>query len=229
MVAYGKKLRELPSFLSTASMVFDDREKTIDLLFKAEKPSPPVYEPARRLFCSVLSGDLSWERAIEEAERLDGRERGCAVDVLNHSRDFLLKQPRSRVSKIGLSTTIPNGMKLRIAPIWVRELPQPRLLVLYFWMKPLNDHQVSAVAAILRMALLDRQKEFKSYDLDFVSVSMEEKANTRRFSCLDWKRAHPLDEGDLMRFWARFVAAWDEYQRRPPRVRRRKEESGTLF
>jgi hypothetical protein len=42
--------KELPGCLSTISMVADDGAAMIDRLVRAERKSPPVYEPAIALF-----------------------------------------------------------------------------------------------------------------------------------------------------------------------------------
>jgi hypothetical protein len=221
------KLTELPAFLSTVSMVFDDQELTIEKLFKAEHPSPAFYDPARKLFCSVLSGDFSFSKAIEQAEKLtEATQRNCAVDILVASKDFLSRQEKSRVTRIDASTRIPNGMQLKVAPIWVRELDKPRLLVLHFWRTALTDFQIGAAAAILKHSFRDRYAEFSNYELDFVSIPESPIDARRNFRCLDWNRARPLDEFDLTRFWKQFVSAWDTYQKRPGKLRRGPKRSG---
>ncbi len=51
---FSTPLVELPSFLSTISMVGDDQNATVQKLIQAERKSPPVYDLARALFLAVL-------------------------------------------------------------------------------------------------------------------------------------------------------------------------------
>jgi hypothetical protein len=229
MSIHGKKLNELPSFLSMVSMIFDDQELTIEKLFDAERKSPPFYKPAREFFCSVLR-EFSTSQAVEQAAKLsDPTERSCAIDVLAVANDFLTEQAKSRVTKIDLNTVAPNGLKLRVAPLWVRELDKPRILVLHLWRTPLTEYQQSAAAALLRHAIQDHATELGSYELDFVSTSYNSTGLRREFRCLDWKRIRPLDDGGLARFWNRFIKAWDTYQKRPPKPHSKKPKPGSLL
>jgi hypothetical protein len=229
MAATGEKLKELPSFLSVVSMVFDDEEMIVQKLCDAERKSPPFYQPAREFFCSILNGGFSFKEAIDQAERLPNpTERSCALDILHASKDYLTDEVTSRVTKVDFSTRIPNGMKLKVSPIWIRELDKPRFLVLHFWRTSLTELQTSAAAAILKMAAIDSHRELSSYGLDFISASLNTSGQRRVFSCMDWKRVRPLSENDLARFWKRFISAWENYQKRPARPHRVKK-SESLF
>ena len=124
-------------------MVGDDQEYTIRALVHAERKSPPVYTPARELFIRVLQGDFTVQAALAQARRLhDETERKCAHDILRVSETFLLKEPRTKVARLGaMGICLPNGMELNVSPVWIRHSSQRRLLVLHFWEQPLSDWQ----------------------------------------------------------------------------------------
>ena len=61
---FSTPLNELPSFLSTISMVVDDRASIIESLVHAERKSPSRYEPAKALFCCVLEGKWTVSQAL---------------------------------------------------------------------------------------------------------------------------------------------------------------------
>jgi hypothetical protein len=89
-IEYSKPLVELPSFLSTISMVADDHGTIIQQLIQAERKSPPKYGPTRDLFIRVLQGDFSFEAALKQTSTIhDETERRCAIDVLRASEWFL--------------------------------------------------------------------------------------------------------------------------------------------
>jgi hypothetical protein len=228
--ALSKPLNELPSFLSTISMVVDDRASIVESLTQAERKSPSRYEPAKEMFCRVLQGDLSPAQALVQARNLpDPVERKCAVDILQASGKFLCAETAARVGPFpAMSFPIPNGMELPIAPIWLRHLDPHRLMILHFWLKPLSAWQLSAAAAVLRTALLRHQPEYSDCELDFISVSLHEPASQRRFERYGWAKLKPLDETDLGRFWKQCCGAWTDYRSRGPREFRRKRD-GDLF
>jgi hypothetical protein len=226
--ALSTPLRELPSFLSTISMVVDDRPSIVKRLTNAERKSPSTYEPARDLFCRVLQGDLTLDQALVQARKVaDSTDRKCAVDVLQASARFLQSETPARAGQFpAMSVTIPNGMKLTVAPIWLRHLDPQRLMVLHFWRKPLTSWQLGAAAAVLRLALVRQRPGYSGYELDFISVSEHEATSERRFERYGWTALKPLDEQDLSRFWKQFCGAWSEYQKIGPReFRRRRQES----
>jgi len=224
--ALSKPLSELPSFLSTISMVVDDRASIIESLTQAERKSPPRYEPAKEMFRRVLQGDLSVAQALVQARNLpDPVERKCAVDILQASEKILRAETPARVGPFpAMSFQIPNGMELSISPIWLRHLDQQRLLILHFWLRPLSAWQLSAAAAVLRTALLHHQPEYSNRELDFISVSLQEPTSQRRFERYGWVKLKPLSETDHSRFWKQFCAAWTEYRSRGPREFRRKRD-----
>ena len=139
-------LTELPSFLSTISMVVDDRAAIVQKLIQAERKSPPVYEPSRDLFLSVLEGKLAFGKATLQARRLaDDTERRCAVQIMDASERFLSSERPARISRLpGLTYALPNGLQLDISPVWLRHLDPSRLLVLHFWQAPLSTRQLAA-------------------------------------------------------------------------------------
>jgi hypothetical protein len=88
-IELSKPLVALPGFLSTISMVVDDRTAIIEQLRQAERKSPPKYGPTRDLFRRVLEGNFTFEEALNHARSLpDEIERNCALDVLSASKDF---------------------------------------------------------------------------------------------------------------------------------------------
>ena len=217
----SKPLTMLPAFLSAVSMVGDDQEHTIRQLTYAERKSPPFYNPARDLFIRVLQGDFNVERAVAEAHRLsDDVERKCASDVLEASRSFLMREAPAKVGQLDpMEVHLPNGMELSVSPVWIRHLrPQPRLMILHFWQRPLSDWQLSAAAAILIAALKRHDPACLSLDIDFVSVAVPDYSAGRRLRVYDWYSLKPLDDDGLSRFLHRLCAAWAAYQCREPRV-----------
>jgi hypothetical protein len=98
---FSTPLLELPSFLSTISMVGDDQNAIVERLIQAERKSPPVYDPARELFLTVLEGKLSFERARTQAWRLFNEvERKCALQILDASENFLRGERPARIVSI---------------------------------------------------------------------------------------------------------------------------------
>jgi hypothetical protein len=225
---FSTPLTALPSFLSTISMVSDDRSAIIRGLIRAEQKSPPRYDPARNLFLYVLEGKLSLKQATEQARRiLDLTERKCALEILNASSDFLRNGDRSRVGLFPvMSVLLPNDMELNISPVWLRHLSPNRLMVLHFWKNPLLGRQVSAAAAVLRKALAAQQPEYLRCELDFISIALPMNASVRRFECFNWARAKPLPDNELDRFWKPFCDAWLEYVSREPREKRGRRDRG---
>jgi hypothetical protein len=227
---FSTPLAELPSYLSTISMVVDDGAAIVQKLKEAERKSPPVYGPSRELFLTILKGKLSFDRAIKQARHLtDETERKCAIQILNASRDFLRNERPQLINPVSnLSYILPNGMPLKVTPIWIRRCDPDRLLALHFWETPLTEWQLGAAAAVLRSALFDLQPQYASCEIDFISVSFSQFYPSRRFERLNWAKLKPLDESGLNRFWSRFIKAWSQYRRIGPREIKSKRQR-TLF
>jgi hypothetical protein len=225
--AFSTPLDELPIFLSTISMVTDDRASIVQRLIQGERKSPSRYEPAKDLLCRVLQGDLTLAQAIVQARNVsEPVDRKCAVDVLRASAKFLLAEPPARVGPFpAMSISVPNGLRLAISPIWLRHLDPQRLMILHFWLTPLSARQLSAAAAVLRKALLRHRPEYLGCELDFISVSQPETASERQFVRYGWTKLDPLGDADLSRFWKQFCVAWSEYQTRGPREFRRRRQA----
>jgi hypothetical protein len=217
-------LTQLPSFLSTISMVVDDRGAIVQKLIQAERKSPPVYEPSRDLFLSILEGKLSFGKATVQARRLtDETERRCAVQIMDASERFLCNERPTPISRLpGLTYTLPNGLGLDISPVWLRHFDPSRLLVLHFWQAPLSTWQLGAAASVLRSALLQNEPQYSSCEIDFISVAFSPFSNRRWFECHNWVKLNPLNANELRRFWQRFLEAWVHYHRMGPREIRRK-------
>src|ERR1700758_2403095 len=97
---YSTQLQELPSFLSTISMVVDDRASIVESLVQAERKSPPRYGPAKELFRCVLEGDWTVSQALIQARNvIDSVERKCATDILLASEKFLNNAARGHVGR----------------------------------------------------------------------------------------------------------------------------------
>ncbi len=227
---FSTPIDQLPTFLSTISMVGDDRSAIIQKLREAERKSPSVYEPTRELFLTVLEGKLSFEKAMVQAWRVaDYTEKKCATQVLEASKDFLQNQRPAYISRLsGMKFTLPNGLPLAVSPVWIRHLNPDRLLILHFWQASFSQWQLSAAGAVLRSALLDQLPQYAACEIDFISVPFVETANGRRFDKYSWTKLRPLNESETNRFWNRFLSAWTDYQRGPSRVIRLKR-GPTLF
>jgi hypothetical protein len=217
---FSKPLTEPPAYLSMVSMVGDDEAYTIQQLVHAEQKSPPVYDPTRDLFTSVLEHKFTYQEALREVERLpDETERKCARDVLRASKSFLVGEPAARVGKLEpMSICLPNGMELSVSPVWLRHLAPRRLMVLHFWQKPLSQWQLGAAAGILIAAMQRDQPLLTSLEIDFISVSKPEDRPQRRFQRLGWAELGPLYGDELQRFLKRFCDAWERYKKRQPRL-----------
>lgn len=220
-------LVELPTFLSTISMVVDGAS-IVQKLIQAERKSPPVYGPSRDLFLSILKGQLRLDNAVVQARCLaDETERRCAVQIIDASERFLRNEPPIVVAELSkLKYALPNGLQLDISPVWLRHFNPERLLVLHFWQTPLTERQLSAAAAVLRAALFDVHPQYSSCEVDFISVAFSQFGSGRRFERYNWVRLKPLDDNELRRFWSQFIAAWSQYQRIGPREVKRKRNSG---
>ena len=227
---FSTPLTELPTFLSTISMVRDDRAAIIQSLIQAERKSPSVYEPSRDLFLRVLEGRLDFDRASTQARRLnDEIERRCAIQILHASEHFLKNERPARISRLpNLDYVLPNGLHLNVSPIWLRHFDPSRLMVLHFWQTPLFDRQLAAAAAVLRTVLLETLPQYSSCQIDFISVAFSQFSNRRQFGVYNWVKLTPLNDTELHRFWAQFVEAWSQYQRMEPREIKRKR-AATLF
>jgi hypothetical protein len=219
-------LTELPGFLSTISMVVDDRSEIVRSLIAAERKSPPVYDPARDLFCVVLEGKLSFEKAMGQARAIvDDTERKCAIEILEASEAFLRRQPSAPVGLFpSMNYQLPNGLILDVSPLWHRRTAPERLMVLHFWQKPLSAWQLSAAGAVIRTSLMHYRQQYLTCELDFISIPRPEGATRRRFELYNWAKINPLGDADLERFWKQFITAWTLYHRKEPReIRRRRE------
>ena len=141
---FSTPINELPSFLSTISMVGDDKHSILQRLQDAERKSPSVYEPTRALFLAILEGKLDFEKAMQQAWRLqDETEKKCATQVLDASKHFFEQQRPAHIAALtGLVFTLSNGLRLSISPIWVRQCDPDRILVLHFWQKAFSDWQL---------------------------------------------------------------------------------------
>jgi hypothetical protein len=221
-------LREPPSLLSTISMVVDDRAAIVQNLIHAERKSPPRYEPARALFCSVLQGDLGFKQGMDQAKSLAGpTERKCAIEILQASEKFLRAGSPAPIRPFPpMSFFLPNDLALEVKPILLRYLDPKRLMILHFWQTPLTPRQLGAVAAVLKKVLLKHYPHFVYCDLDLISVSLPASASERRFQLYNWAKLKMLDDNELTRFWNLFSEAWTRYQALGPRkIKRRREPS----
>jgi hypothetical protein len=124
---------------------------------------------------------------------------------------------------------LPNGLELKVGPIWLRRLEEPRLLVLHFWQTPLSVRQIAAAAAILRLALRQHVPRHAFHEIDFVSVAVPELSEARRFRNWDWKQLGPLSEVELLKFSNQLASAWAAYRRRGPREIKPRRSRGELF
>jgi hypothetical protein len=225
---FSMPLVELPTFLSTISMVMDDRTAIVQKLIQAERKSPPVYAPSRDLFLTVLEGKLSFENAVVQARRLiDETERKCATQIVDASEQFLRNERPTYISALpNLKFILPNGLQLDVSPVWLRHFNPDRLLVLHFWQTPLSGWQFSAAAAVLRAALFEAQPQYSSCEIDFVSIAFSRFGNGRRFERYSWTKLNPLSNTELYKFWKHFLSAWSQYQRLGPREIKRKRTGG---
>lgn len=213
LTKFSTPIDELPSFLSTISMVSDDKASIIQKLRDSERKSPSVYEPTRDLVLAILEGKLDFAAAMLQAWRIaDETEKKCATQVLGALQDFLTRQRPAHIAPLRkLEFLLPNGLLLNIAPIWIRQSNPDRLMVLHFWQTAFTEQQLSAAAAVLRHAI--RGHDYESSEIDFISVPYLEIAKRRRAEIYTWTRLRPLTAEQLQRFWERFIGAWNEYQR----------------
>ena len=226
----SKPLTELPSFLSTISMVVDDRSEIIRSLIAAERKSPPIYAPSRDHFCAVLEGKLTFDQAMVQARALaDETERKCAIAILDASENFLRSEPPAPIGAFpSMHYRLPTGLTLNVSPLWLRRTSPERLMVLHFWQTPLSPWQLSAAGAVIRTAISQNQRQHSSCEIDFVSIPLPEGTLRRRFERYNWAALNPLDEVDLGRFWKQLLNAWAVYQRKEPREIRRRREPDML-
>jgi len=215
----SKPLSEFPAYLSSISMVVDDIESIVRDLIHAEHKSPPQYDAARDLSIRVLQGDLSFESALRQAEQLrDETHRKCAIEVLNTAKSFLISAVPAHVALLSeMNIRLPNGMALKVSPVWLRETSPPRLMILYFWLKPFSERQLAATASVLSRALHRHQTKYRSIEIDFISVSKPENSPERRLRCLDWKHLHPMTDTELEKFLQQLCQGWSVYKSRGPR------------
>lgn len=225
---FSTPLVELPSFLSTISMVGDDQAAIVQRLVQAERKSPSFYDPARDLFLSALEGKLSFEKVMAQAWNItDETERKCALQVLWASEQFLREERHARVGLLSnLKYHLPNGLPLNVTPVRLRHLSSGRLLVLHFWRTPLSQWQLSAAAGVLRLTLHTQIPKLDSCEIDFISVALTPSGDRREFQRLNWNRLKPLHRAELDRFWNQFLEAWSRYQRGGPRKINRRKFSG---
>lgn len=225
---FSTPLVELPTFLSTISMVGDEQSTIVQRLIQAERKSPAVYEPTRDLFLSALEGKLSFEKVMAQAWNLtDETERKCAIQILDASENFLRDERHARVGILrSLKYHLPNGLPLNIAPILLRHFSPERLMVLHFWKTPLSQWQLSAAAAVLRSAVNTQLPQLSACEVDFISVAFSPTGNRRQFQKLNWTKLKPLNQVELDRFWNPFLTAWSQYQRGGPRKIKRWKTRG---
>jgi hypothetical protein len=198
---------------------------TVQQLKNAERPSPELYGQARDFFDKILEGNFSFEFALSQLRTIpDAVERKCAEDVLRASKHFLIAQTPAPVGKLPrMWFELPNGLRMPVSSVRIRQFQEPRLMVLYLWKKPLSSWQLSAVAAILQ-SCLDRVQPHLSFSrIEFISVAEEGNPSQRRLHSYNWEALQPLSEDGLQHFLQRFCKAWRIYQSLPPRERKRRE------
>ena len=217
-------LDELPGFLSTISMVEDDQRDIVKRLIAAEKKSPPRYDAARQLFLSVIEGQIDHERAELFANTIsDPIDRRCAQDVLKAATNYLRSATSSPVGQLSpMRFEIRPDLSLGVAPIRVRQLEEPRVLLLHVWDRPLSDRQVRAAISILKRTLADQAPEYAYRDLEFVTVSTPPLSAQRSCKVYGWKTLPHMEDDELSRFLLALSDAWQTYRSIGPRpVRRR--------
>lgn len=224
----SKPLEALPGFLSTISMVEDDQAQVIKGFISAERKSPPRYDAARQLILRVLEGQISLQQAQELADTVsDPVDRRCARDVLRASRPFLEAASTAPVAPLPtMSIEVRAGLSLSVGPVWVRQLDEPRLLLLHLWDRPLNERQVRAALAVLRNALAVEQPIWSFREIDFVSVATPDLATERRCRVYGWRTLAPMEDDELTRFFRDMLSAWDAYHRMGPRPVKRRGPPG---
>lgn len=224
----SKPLEALPGFLSTISMVEDDQAAVIKGFIGAERKSPPRYDVARQLIFRILEGQISLQQAQNFADSVsDPIVRRCALQVLHASQPFLEGAPIAPVAALpSMSVEVRAGLSLSVGPIWVRQLEEPRLLLLHVWDQPLNERQVRAALAVLRIALANQQPAWSYREIDFVSVATPELAAKRHCRVYNWQTLAPMEEDELARFFRDMLSAWDAYHRIGPRLVKRRGPPG---
>lgn len=224
----SKPLDALPGFLSTISMVEDNQAAIIKGFIGAERKSPPRYDAARQLIFRTLEGQISLIQALDYADGLsDPVDRRCAQQVLRASRSFLEAASVAPVAALPpMSVEVRAGLFLSVGPIWVRQLEEPRLLLLHLWDRPLNNRQVRAALAVLRTALATQQPAWSYREIDFVSVATPELAAKRLCRVYNWRTFAPMEEDELARFLRDMLSAWDAYHRLGPRPVKRRGPPG---
>lgn len=225
---FSTPIEELPTFLSTISMVVDDQSMIVQKLREAERKAPPIYASTRDLFLTVLSGRLSFHDATVQARRIvDQTERRCAVQVIDASEQFLREERPAHIAPLQkLEYALPNGLILKVLPVWLREASPDRLLILHFWQTPLSQWQLGAAASVLRGAIASRYPQYSACEIDFISVAFSQMGQGRRFERYNWMRLKPLSISEIDRFWKQFLAGWSRYQRQGPREIARRWKGG---
>ena len=206
-------------------MVGDDERYTIQQLKNAEHPSPELYGQARDLFVRILNGNFSIEFALSQARTIvDAVEQKCAEEVLRASNHFLRSQTPVTVHRLPrMWFDLPNGLRMPVSGVRVRQFEQPRLMIFYFWKRPLSQWQLSAAAAILQTCLDRSQRHLSFAGIEFISVAEEGNPLQRRFRSYNWEALQPLTQDHLEHFLERFCKAWRTYKSLPPREIRRRE------
>lgn len=220
----SKPLEALPGFLSTISMVVDDRSQVIKGFIGAERKSPPRYNAARELILRVLRGQINLQQAQDFADTVsDPVDRRCAQQVLRASQPFLKDASSAPVTALpAMAIEVRADLTLSVRPVWLRQLEEPRLLLLHLWDRPLNERQVRAGLAILKNALALEQPALAYREIDFVSIATPDLAGGRRCQVYGWQTLAPMEDDELVRFFRDMLSAWDEYHRIGPRpVKRR--------
>src|SRR4029077_9977317 len=163
------------------------------------------YHSTRDLFLSVLRGQLEFQAALAQARRLpDEVTRRCAREVLEASERFVVEEQPAELSPLaGMGVDLPNGMELRVSPVWIRHFSPPRLLVLHFWWDALSDWQLRAAGGILWLARARDKPGCLGLDLEFISVAVQDHSAGRRLRSYTWKTLRPLHGEELDRFLQR--------------------------
>lgn len=205
-----------------------DEHTIVSGLTRAERKSPPIYGPARQLFIRVLEGDFSYDKAIGQAKKLtDETERENAQTVLRASEKFLKEEPPAKITRLSdMTFQLPNKMSLPVSPVMIRHTEPRRLMLLHFWRTPLTAQQLSAIASILKSALLEQKAEYALDEIDLISVSIPKDSTKRRFDKYGWKKLGGMEDDELNKFLKKLCDGWSAYQKRGPRiVKKRKKPS----
>ncbi|MBG7613811.1 hypothetical protein IWC96_00765 [Brevundimonas sp. BAL450] len=211
-------------------MVEDDGRETVKGLVAAERKSPPRYDAARQLFLSVLEGRMTLAQAQSYASGLpDPIDRRCAEGVMGAGAIFLKEAIVSPIGQLPpLTFPVRADLTLKISPIRVRQLEEPRLLLLHLWDRPLNERQIRAALAILKRGLLEQAPDYAYCDVDFVILSTQPLSAHRSCRVYEWPTLPAMKQEELNQFLEMLTTAWDEYQRKGPRLIKRRHQPRLL-